>query len=84
MKQVPCSINEFTVASGSKELDTELKDILRAKDEAVRGQDFEKLASLESVKWKLKPKLTQLLKVKKVPFKTQARLQQLQKKTSRK
>ena len=51
--------------AAAKELDTELKDILRAKDEAVRGQDFEKAGQLREREMEIKAQINAIAQSKK-------------------
>jgi ATP-dependent Clp protease ATP-binding subunit ClpC len=51
--------------AAAKELDTELKDILRSKDEAVRGQDFEKAGQLREREMEIKAQINAIAQSKK-------------------
>ena len=51
--------------SAAKELDTELKEILRSKDEAVRGQDFEKAGQLREREMEIKAQIQAIAQSKK-------------------
>jgi len=49
----------------AKELDNELKEILRSKDEAVRGQDFEKAGQLREREMEIKAQINAIAQTKK-------------------
>jgi len=51
--------------AAAKELDTELKDILRSKDEAVSGQDFEKAGQLREREMEIKAQINAIAQSKK-------------------
>jgi len=51
--------------TAAKELDGELKDILRSKDEAVRGQDFEKAGQLREREMEIKAQIQAIAQSKK-------------------
>jgi ATP-dependent Clp protease ATP-binding subunit ClpC len=51
--------------AAAKELDQELKTILRAKDEAVRGQDFEKAGQLREREMEVKAQINAIAQSKK-------------------
>ena len=51
--------------AAAKELDQELKDILRSKDEAVRGQDFEKAGQLREREMEIKAQINAIAQSKK-------------------
>jgi len=51
--------------AAAKELDQELKSILRSKDEAVRGQDFEKAGQLREREMEIKAQISAIAQSKK-------------------
>ena len=51
--------------AAAKELDQELKEILKSKDEAVRGQDFEKAGELREREMEIKAQINAIAQSKK-------------------